>query len=220
MRHRRDDDQFVDLVRNAQSPVDDFRRGEDFLVEVVEIVVQSQQEVGKEVESGLDHVTLGRSFVRHVRREHGVDRPQHRYLCDMTATGEGFGDPGHVAGESAVVMPPGILIEHRRRPVALAVSLKCVVESMWVQHIDAENVLPVGYPLHPLHGGVHEDAAERLTDEAITSEVMSGGGCQLDRNVLIGRLAAADDWIEVIDRDDVHVLVVAEGVPLHAHHLA
>jgi hypothetical protein len=94
------------------------------------------------------------------------------------------------------------------------------VEPVRVDEVDAEHVLPVGDPLHPLHRGVHEDAAEGLAEDALAAELVRRGAGQLHRDVLGGQVSRPDDRVEVVDADHVEVLVVAERIALDPDHLS
>jgi hypothetical protein len=220
MRHRRQDQQLVAFVANLDHAVRDLGAVQDLLVEVVEIVMEAQQEIGQRVEVELGSVAERVALLRGVEGEDRARRPEDRHLGNMPTSREEMAQPGNVAGELVVDVPPGVLVEHRRRPVPLARTFQGVVETMRVEQVDAQDVLPVGDPLHPLHRGVHEDAAERLAEESLAAQLMGGRGGELQGDVLGRPVAAADDRVEVIDTDHIQMWVMTEWVPFDAHHLA
>src|SRR4051794_13809735 len=100
-----------------------------------------------------------------------------------------------VVRKVTVVMPPGILVEHRRRPVTLPWAFQCIVKAVRIEEVHSEHILPVSDPFHPLHGGIHEDAAERFAEEPFAAELMRSRTRHLDSDMFIRPITVADERI-------------------------
>ncbi len=108
----------------------------------------------------------------------------------------------------------------RGRPIALARAFQGVMEAVRVEQVDAQHVFPIGDPLHALHGGIHEDAAKRLAQQARAAQLVRGRAADFHRHVLVGPVARADDRVEVVHADHVHVRVMLEEIAFHADQAA
>ena len=216
MRHRREDEDLERLVADLDFAVLDGGVGEDVLVYVVEVVVETEERVGKVVEILLDDGADGVAVLRDEVGPDARDRVEHERLRHVAAAGEDVAQARHVVGELRVVLPPGVVVELRGRPVPLPLALDGIVVAVVVEEVDAEDVLPVGHPLHPLQRAVPVGPPHRLTQEPRAAVVVRRRRADLEGDVL-GRLRRAPDLrVEVVHPDHVHVPEVAEEVALAA----
>src|SRR5688500_19023367 len=114
MRHRRQDQELVAFVANLDRAVRDLGAGKDLLVQVVEVVMEAQQEIGERVEVELGTVAEWIALLGGVVSEDRASRPEDRHPGDVSTSGEEMAQPGNVAGELVIDVPPWVLIEHRR----------------------------------------------------------------------------------------------------------
>src|SRR5215210_3980736 len=102
--------------------------------------MEAQQEIGEGVEVELGPVAERIALLRGVEGEDRTRRPEDRHSGDVSTSREEMAQPGNIAGELVVDVPPGVLVEHRRRPVPLAWTFQGVVEAVRVEQIDAQYV--------------------------------------------------------------------------------
>ena len=77
--------------------------GKDLLVQVVEVVMEAQQEIGERVEVELGPVAERVALLRGVVSEDRAGRPEDRHLGDVSTSGEEMAQPGDVRGELVIV---------------------------------------------------------------------------------------------------------------------
>src|SRR3954447_8916888 len=107
MRHRWQDQQVVALLTNLNPAVHDFGVGKDVLIQIVEIVMKAQQEIGQRVEVELGPVAEWIALLRSVEGEDRARRPENRDAGDVSPSAEEMAQTGDVAGELVVDVPPG-----------------------------------------------------------------------------------------------------------------
>ena len=185
------------------------------LIQIVKVHMQTQQAVRhcrKVIFNGVaDLIPL----FRHIVGPDGVQRVEHGNLGHMVAAGQGIAHPGHVVVELAVLLPPGELIEHGRRPIPFPLSFHGIVEAMGNKLVHAQHIFPVCNPLHPLHSAVPVGAAHGFTAQTDGAVLVSSRGGNFQRNVLIFHLPGADSGIQMVNARHVELGQMLEKVAVH-----
>ena len=202
----------MNLISNTDGIAFQLRIRQNVFIQIVIVEMQPQKQVGQGVEIALDAIAKSVMGLRRIRCEHRIHRPEHCGLGDVLPTREQVAQAAHIIRELAVVIPPRILVEHRWRPVPFAGTFQGVMKAVRVEQVDTQHVLPVGDPFHALHGRIHEDAAERFTQQARAAILVRRRAADFHCHVFIGPVAVTDDGVEMVDTGHIHVRIVLEQV--------
>ena len=213
MRDRRENKDGVGLICDPYHPVLNRCLGQDVFIDIVEVVVEAEERVRQVIEIGLDDVPHVGALLRYVIRPDAGEGIQDEDLRNVVPAGEDMAQARRVRRKLIIVLPPSVMIELGRRPIAFALAFDGIVIPVIVEEIHAEDVLPVQNPFHALEGAIPIRPTHRFAQQPGAAEMVGGGACDLKRHVLIRFLFRSDLRVEMVHSDEVHVLQMLEDVP-------